>query len=101
MDPIDLKAVGTIPFFNSLNDASIKRLLTRSVLAHFQPGQIILGHEDNTTDVLFLIEGQARVNIYSASGRRVSFRVIRKGSIFGELAAIDGQPRSATVEAVI
>lgn len=101
MDPIDLKAVGTIPFFNSLNDASIKRLLTRSVLAHFQPGQIILGHEDNTTDVLFLIEGQARVNIYSASGRRVSFRDIRKGSIFGELAAIDGQPRSATVEAVI
>ena len=78
MDPIDLKAVGTIPFFNSLNDASIKRLLTQSVVTHFQPGQTILSHEDKTTDVLFLIGGQARVNIYSASGRRVSFRDIQK-----------------------
>src|SRR5262245_6043004 len=96
----DLQNLRTVPFFQQLNDASLKRILDRSVHAQFQPGQDMIGHEERTTDVSFLIAGQARVNIYSASGRRVSFRDIRKGAIFGELSAIDGQPRSAAVEAV-
>jgi CRP/FNR family transcriptional regulator, cyclic AMP receptor protein len=100
MDTSDLKTLRAVPFFQFLHDASIKRLLGKCVHAHFQPGQTILGHEERTTDVLFLISGQARVNIYSAGGRRVSFRDIGQGAIFGELSAIDGQPRSATVEAV-
>jgi CRP/FNR family transcriptional regulator, cyclic AMP receptor protein len=96
----DLQNLRAVPFFQQLNDASLKRILDKSVHAQFQPGQTIIGHEEKTTDVLFLIAGQARVNIYSAGGRRVSFRDIRKGAIFGELSAIDGQPRSAAVEAV-
>jgi CRP-like cAMP-binding protein len=100
LDLVDPKSFRTIPFFTALDDASIKRILNQTVQARFGPGQVILSHEDRTTDVLFLIRGQARVNIYSASGRRVSFRDIQPGAIFGEIAAIDGQPRSATVEAV-
>ena len=41
-----------------------------------------------------------RVIIYSASGRAVTFRDMATGDMFGELAAIDGQRRSATVLAV-
>jgi len=96
----DLKNFRAVPFFQHLDDAALQRILARSVHAQFQPGQTIIGHEEKTTDVLFLIEGHARVSIYSAGGRRVSFRDIRKGAIFGELSAIDGQPRSAAVEAV-
>jgi CRP/FNR family cyclic AMP-dependent transcriptional regulator len=100
MDSSDLVNLRTVPFFQHLNDASLKRIFGKSVHAHFHPGQTIIGHAEKTTDVLFLISGQARVNIYSASGRRVSFRDIREGAIFGELSAIDEQPRSATVEAI-
>jgi CRP/FNR family cyclic AMP-dependent transcriptional regulator len=96
----DPNIVRSVPFFRFLDDGSMKRLLGKCVYTHFQPGQIILSHEEETTDVLFLIEGQARVNIYSATGRRVSFREIKAGAVFGELSAIDAQPRSATVEAV-
>jgi CRP/FNR family transcriptional regulator, cyclic AMP receptor protein len=100
MDTSELKKLKTVPFFQHLEDASIRRVLGKSVHAHFEPGQTILGHEEKTTDVLFLINGVARVNIYSAGGRRVSFRDMKEGAIFGELSAIDAQPRSATVEAV-
>jgi CRP/FNR family cyclic AMP-dependent transcriptional regulator len=97
LNPITIKA---IPFFEAMEEAAIKRLLGKCTHNNFQAGQTIIGHEEKTTDVLFLIDGQARVNIYSTSGQRVSFRDIRRGAIFGELSAIDGQPRSATVEAV-
>jgi len=49
--------------------------------------------------VYFLIAGKAEVTIYSRSGKKVTFRDIHAGEIFGELAAIDGRPRSASVRA--
>lgn len=97
---MDLKSLRAVPFFQHLDDASLRRILGKSIHAQFHAGQTIIGHEEKTTDVLFLIGGQARVNIYSAGGRRVSFRDIREGAVFGELSAIDGQPRSAAVEAI-
>ena len=50
--------------------------------------------------MLFLLDGQARVSVYSSQGKQVSFRDIRPGGIFGEMAAIDGEPRSASIEAI-
>ena len=50
--------------------------------------------------MLFLLTGQARVSVYSAGGKQVSFRDIKPGDIFGEMAAIDDGPRSASIEAV-
>jgi CRP-like cAMP-binding protein len=100
MDRTDLQIFRGMPFFAALAEESIIGLIKQCNRSMFQSGQIIIGHDERTCDVLFLMSGQARVNIYSASGRRVSFRDMSKGAIFGELSAIDGQPRSASVEAV-
>jgi CRP-like cAMP-binding protein len=43
--------------------------------------------------------GDVRVTIYSTAGKAVSFRDLGSGEIFGEFPAIDGGPRSASVEA--
>ena len=51
-------------------------------------------------NILFLIAGRARVMLYAVSGKAVAFRDIGPGDFFGELAAIDGKPRSASVEAL-
>jgi CRP-like cAMP-binding protein len=41
-----------------------------------------------------------RVIIYSAKGKAVVFTDLKSGEMFGEIAAIDHAPRSATIEAV-
>lgn len=66
----------------------------------FEPGQTIIGHQDPSRDVVFLTSGRARASVYAASGRQVSFRDIDAPGLFGELAAIDGRPRSASIEAL-
>jgi CRP-like cAMP-binding protein len=54
---------------------------------------------DASDDVFFLLTGTARVTIRSVEGKAVTFRELAPGGMFGEYAAIDGRPRSASVEA--
>jgi CRP/FNR family cyclic AMP-dependent transcriptional regulator len=60
----------------------------------------ILNQTDETTDVYMVIHGRVRVTMYSRTGREVIFRDFEAGEYFGELAAIDGLSRSATVVAL-
>ena len=62
--------------------------------------QYIIGHQDETNDVYFIVGGRVRVTVFSPSGKEVSFRDLPAGKSFGELSAIDGAPRSATVFAL-
>ena len=54
---------------------------------------------DRSDDVFFLASGEARVIIYSMAGKVVSFSELHAGDMFGEYPALDGRPRSASVEA--
>jgi CRP-like cAMP-binding protein len=66
----------------------------------FDAGQPIIDRDSDDSDVYFLVAGRARVVVYSQSGREVSFDEIEAGACVGELAAIDGEPRSASVVAL-
>ena len=66
----------------------------------YRPHQEIFSREHPTRDVFFVATGKVRVVNWSYSGREVSFDDIAAGGIFGELAAIDGDPRSASVVAL-
>ena len=50
--------------------------------------------------MFFIVSGAVRVKLQSASGREVLLREINAGDFFGELAAIDNEPRSAGIIAV-
>lgn len=60
----------------------------------------ILDRQAESNDLCFVVEGRVRVVNYSASGREITLDDIGAGEYFGELAAIDGRPRSANVMAL-
>ncbi len=64
---------------------------------YYQPNDRVVSHQDTSTDVYFIVSGRVRVTIFSRSGKEVSFRDLGAGQVFGDLSAIDGEPRSATV----
>ena len=66
----------------------------------FHAEQQIVGQQDETREVHFILSGRVRVNLYSPDGRDVSFRELGAGEMFGELAALDPAPRSANVIAL-
>lgn len=62
-------------------------------------GQVLLAVGLPASDVYLVVEGGLSVSLVSAQGRETVLRSIGPGEIFGELAAIDGEPRSADVVA--
>jgi CRP/FNR family transcriptional regulator, cyclic AMP receptor protein len=62
-------------------------------------GQVLLAVGLPANDVYLVLEGCVSVSLVSAQGRETVLRSIGPGEMFGELAAIDGEPRSADVVA--
>lgn len=60
-------------------------------------GQVLFFEGDPGHDVHLLLDGQVKVSMVSRSGREIILDVIDTGHLLGELSAIDGGPRSATV----
>ncbi len=85
---------------NSLSAETLKRIERGGTRTTWQKGQEIIRRSDDYDDVFILMSGLARVIVFSATGKAVNFRRIDPGDIFGEFAAIDGDRRSASVEAV-
>src|SRR5262245_21619061 len=88
-----------IEILASLTAEARRTLARRCVWRDFEPRQAIVRHQDESRTVYFLTAGKVRATIYSKAGKQVTFGDIHAGGIFGELAAIDGKPRSASVEA--
>lgn len=98
--PSTSNLLSTLPFFSGLSDESLHAVEAVCRWETYDAGGTIIGYLETTNDVFFLVSGKGRVIIYSHSGKAVAFRDILVGDIFGELAAIQERPRSASIEAV-
>lgn len=86
-----------IDIFRSL-DAAARASIARHCHSFRYPShhEVICNH-DTSDDVYFVISGEVRATIFSRAGREVAFRDLPAGEMFGDLSAIDGQPRCANV----
>lgn len=89
-----------IPLFKSLSDEAIRRLNTQCIWRRASAGDYILQYKDGGSDLYFVVQGHVRVLIQAISGKESILRDIVDGEYFGELSAIDDQPRSAAIVAV-
>ena len=60
-------------------------------------GRTLLEKGSRSSQVFFLLHGRAQVRLYSSSGREVYVNDIGPGDVCGEMAALDGDSRSATI----
>ena len=74
-------------------------LLSQSRTVRVIAGQVILASGGESRELYLVLEGSVRVALFASSGRELSIREMGAGELFGELAAIDGLARSATVVA--
>ena len=94
------ETLATVGLFRSLDAASIALLNTQCSWRRLSRNQWIVDYQDVSNDVFFIVSGTVRVKLQSVSGREALLREINAGDFFGELAAIDGEPRSAGIIAV-
>ncbi|ALJ35448.1 Crp/Fnr family transcriptional regulator [Azospirillum brasilense] len=66
----------------------------------FHANEQIIDHQGESRDVALVVDGRVRVLSHSPTGREISFDDIEAGGFLGEMAAIDGLPRSASAVAL-
>jgi CRP-like cAMP-binding protein len=90
----------TVALLDGLAPERLDALARECAWRRFAPGQQILSRDAADRDCYLIVAGRVRATTYSAGGRQVTFRDIDAGDCFGEVAAIDGAPRSADVIAL-
>jgi len=86
-----------VDLLQGLSGARLDMISRQCAWRHHETGQRLVAREDADRDVHFIVAGTLLVTTYSSAGRETSFRELASGMSFGELAAIDGRPRSADV----
>ena len=61
---------------------------------------MIFQRGDNGSSLMAVLRGRVRISSVSGEGKEVTLNVISPGEIFGEIALLDGQPRSADATAI-
>lgn len=89
-----------IPLLDGLPEDVATKAAPRCRWRTFEAHELIVDYGDESNDVLFIISGQVRILMSSAYGRHVILNHLDKGDFFGEMSAIDGRSRSASVIAL-
>ena len=89
-----------VGLFRSLDAKERTAFERRCVWRRVQAKEWLLEHNDVGTDIYFLTSGAVRVLITPSPDRDVVLGDIEAGGYFGEMAAIDGKPRSAGILAI-
>jgi CRP/FNR family cyclic AMP-dependent transcriptional regulator len=94
------RALSKIAPFTGLDDESLMAVAGSCRFERYEAKRQVIAYQDDSADVFFVVTGTVRVVIHSLSGKEISYRDLEDGEMFGELAAIDGEQRSASVVAV-
>jgi CRP-like cAMP-binding protein len=100
MEPGRPHPLAAIDLFRGLGPDQLAELERHTRTRQFKAGQTVVEYQDDSHDMFFILAGKLKVTIFSEAGREIAFRELGVGQSFGELSAIDGQPRSANVIAL-
>jgi CRP/FNR family cyclic AMP-dependent transcriptional regulator len=86
--------------FENLDDAARRALAEVSVDRSYKKGHLIF-HQGDLGEALFVVvEGHVKVFVTSEDGDEMVLVTLGPSDVFGELAIVDGGPRSASAEAL-
>jgi CRP/FNR family transcriptional regulator, cyclic AMP receptor protein len=86
-----------IPLFKGLDDNVLEALERVSTIKTFPKNTILFSEGDQSDSFYIIRSGKVNVGINDEEGREVILSILGPGEYFGEIALMDGEPRSAYV----
>jgi CRP-like cAMP-binding protein len=88
------------PFFQSMRPEEIDEIIGFATERRYTRGTTIFNKGDPGTSMMAVLAGRCRAGNVSSEGKEVTLNVMGPGEIIGEIALLDGKPRSADVVAI-
>ncbi|MEZ5582404.1 MAG: Crp/Fnr family transcriptional regulator [Candidatus Competibacteraceae bacterium] len=87
----------TDPLFLPFEPEEIQQLCGYGVAKHFPNKTLLINEGDSSDNFYIILEGRVRVYVSNENGKDVTLCIQKAGEFFGEVAILDGLPRSASV----
>jgi CRP-like cAMP-binding protein len=91
----ETEVLAKVPLFSGLPDEELSRLGALLRVRRYARGEVIFLEGDEGNSLCLIAEGRIRIQLTGTDGREVVINVYGPGEIFGEMALLDGEPRSA------
>jgi len=85
---------------SSMPERALDELVKFSTVARFEPHQDIFNKGDPGDCLYGVLSGRVRIYSTSAEGSEIMLNVMEAGELFGEIALLDGRPRTASAAAM-
>ncbi len=96
---MEISLLRRVPLFEVLKDDDLEAIARVTITRSYDKDQVIILAEEEGDAMFIIAHGQVKVSIVSEDGREVILSMLGEGAVFGELALLDGKPRSANVVA--
>ncbi len=99
-DQSAVQLLKSVPLFADLEEGELESFSHVAVPRTFPAGTRVF-HEGDDSDACYIVrEGSFRVTREHSDGRAITLATLGPGEVFGELAMLDGDNRSASAEAL-
>jgi CRP-like cAMP-binding protein len=98
--PAEMSLLTGVPLFERFNDEERAVLASQLDEVTFDAGQLIFRRGDPGGAIFIVASGEVEIFIEDSTGARVVFETAKVGDFFGELSLLDGDPRSASAQAL-
>jgi len=88
-----------MPLFEGLAHEEMEALASLLRLRSVKKGDVIFRKGDEGTNLYAILRGCVRITVPTALGDEIAVAVMKDGEFFGEMALLDGMPRSASASA--
>jgi len=86
--------------FRGLPETTIERVAALAVRRHYIKGEVIFAQGDRGDALYSVASGRVRISATGAGGQEVFLSIMEPGDTFGEIAVMDGLPRTAGATAL-
>ena len=98
---VALQSLRQVALLQGLSEEVLADVVQAGSFKRYRARQELFARDDVDRDCFVVLAGRLRAVAWSPSGREVSFRDVEAGQTIGEMSAIDGRPRSASVVALV
>jgi CRP-like cAMP-binding protein len=89
-----------IPLLSKLSEAAFRRVLSTLVARRLPDGEPVIREGEAGQSFFFVAGGEVRVFATDGLGRQTELARLHENAVFGEMALLSAQPRTASVEVV-
>ena len=91
----------SFPIFETFDDDVIRKVMAIAIPKSWPSGATLFQRGDDGNQMIALASGRIKLSLLTPQGKELTLRHVEPGMILGEMAILDGEPRSADATATM